>query len=96
MLPIAGITFVNRIPPSSVPPRHFDVLRSGSRVTIAAWLLMLMTPADGASPQAASPTPMGRLTPPMTGLFESLTCPLLWADYHLKQALGIPCTPPNC
>ena len=96
MLPIAGISFVGPNSPKSAAQRPFEFARFGGRATIAAWLLMLVTPADGAAPRAAALTFPGRSSAPMVGLLDALACHVQWAEYHALRAIGVPCTPPNC
>lgn len=96
MLPIAEIAFVRRSAPKSTRPRPCEFARSGGRVTVAAWLLMLVTPADGAAPRAASLAFPGRSSAPVAGLLEAIACQAQWAEYYALRAIGMPCTPPNC
>lgn len=96
MLPFVEIAFAGPEFSKSTAHRSLDFARSGGRATIAAWLLTLISPADGAAPREATPTRLERLTAPVTTLTDALPCQVQWLDYHVRRALGLPCTPPIC
>lgn len=96
MLPFVEITSIPPRPSMSGFRRSLNRARPGGPAAVAAWLLTLVSPADGAALRDVARPGPERSMPLMDTLTESLTCDLLWFDYHVRRALGLPCTPPNC
>ena len=96
MLPFVDIASAGPGLSVSAMHRMLDLTRSGGWATIAAWLLTLVTPSNGAALREPTSSTLPRATPPESGLPQSLPCELQWVDYHVRRALGLPCTPPSC